>query len=130
MRTPPMATAPLEDRLLSLLVRWDELHRQGREVSPEELCAECPELVEELRRRIEVLRNVGSALDTAPTESLSAPQGTGSDGAAHRGTSHALHASATYRPQQHHARGGLGEVLTAHQEELDRLVALKRIRPD
>ena len=29
-----------------------------------------------------------------------------------------------------HARGGLGVVLTAHQEELDRTVALKRIRPD
>ena len=41
-----------------------------------------------------------------------------------------LSATAVYRPQRHHARGGLGEVLVAYQEELDRTVALKRIRPD
>ena len=41
-----------------------------------------------------------------------------------------LRATAVYRPERHHAHGGLGEVLTAHQEELDRTVALKRIRPD
>ena len=32
--------------------------------------------------------------------------------------------------ERYHAQGGLGEVLAAHQEELDRTVALKRIRPD
>jgi formylglycine-generating enzyme required for sulfatase activity/serine/threonine protein kinase len=42
----------------------------------------------------------------------------------------ALRAAAVYRPRRHHAQGGLGEVLAAHQEELDRTVALKRIRPD
>jgi serine/threonine protein kinase/tetratricopeptide (TPR) repeat protein len=42
----------------------------------------------------------------------------------------ALHAAAVYRPRRHHAQGGLGEVLAAHQDELDRTVALKRIRPD
>ena len=41
-----------------------------------------------------------------------------------------LRASAVYRPQHCHARGGQGEVLAAHQEELDRTVALKRIRPE
>src|SRR5262249_25089867 len=39
-------------------------------------------------------------------------------------------ATAVYRPRSHHDQGGLGVVFTAHQEELDRTVALKRIRPD
>ncbi len=41
-----------------------------------------------------------------------------------------LSSTAFYRLRGHHARGGLGEVLVAYQEELDRAVALKRVRPD
>ncbi len=37
---------------------------------------------------------------------------------------------AEYRPERHHAHGGLGQIVIAHQQELDRPVALKRIRPD
>jgi serine/threonine protein kinase len=35
-----------------------------------------------------------------------------------------------YQPRRLHARGGLGEVHVAHDEELDRVVALKRIRAE
>ena len=47
-----------------------------------------------------------------------------------RGLPEVLRATAVYRPRGHHDQGGLGEVFAAHQEELDRTVALKRIRPD
>jgi len=125
-----MAMAPIEDRLLDLLVEWDELHRQGHDVSPEDLCSECPELVEELRRRIDTFRNIGDVLATGPIDCLSTPGGAQSNVAARYNLPDVMRAEAKYRPQRHHARGGLGEVLAAQQEELNRVVAIKRIRPD
>jgi WD40 repeat protein/serine/threonine protein kinase len=44
-----MATSP---SLSELLNRWNELQRQGRAVSPEALCADCPERLAELKREI------------------------------------------------------------------------------
>jgi hypothetical protein len=43
------------DRLDELLLRWQEFYREGREVSPRELCADCPELAEALQRRLEAI---------------------------------------------------------------------------
>ncbi len=126
-----MSIVPTEDRLGELLLQWDELRRQGRDVSAGELCADCPELVDELRRRIEVVRDLEPVLDVEPTHLAATPRDVGADGLGpDRRLPDDLHAAAVYRPQRYHARGGLGEVLAAHQEELDRTVALKRIRPD
>jgi eukaryotic-like serine/threonine-protein kinase len=44
-----------DGRVAELLLRWEELHEQGREVSAEELCRDCPECREELARRIHAL---------------------------------------------------------------------------
>jgi hypothetical protein len=54
-----------EDRILGLLERWDELRKQGRELSAEELCADCSELVPELKRRIAAL-NATNFLNEPP----------------------------------------------------------------
>ena len=51
-----------EDLLADLLVRWEELREQGRDVSAPELCQGCPHLADELARRINAL-NVTSWLD-------------------------------------------------------------------
>jgi tetratricopeptide (TPR) repeat protein/tRNA A-37 threonylcarbamoyl transferase component Bud32 len=125
-----MATPTIEEHLLDLLTRWDEAQREGRDLPPEELCAACPEFVEEVRRRIAVLRQVGAVLDDGSTGTYQSPGQAGPDGAVSSGIPSALSATSTYLPQRHHAQGGLGEVLEAHQVELDRLVALKRVRPD
>ena len=85
-----------------------------------------PELVAELRRRIEAVCAIDSALDTRNDREPRRRPEAGSNGR----LPDVLRAAAVYRPQRHHAHGGLGEVLTAYQEELDRKVALKRIRPD
>jgi serine/threonine protein kinase/tetratricopeptide (TPR) repeat protein len=119
-----------EPRIDSLVGRWEELRDHGTPLTIEELCADRPELVAEVRRRITALQAMDSALDTQ----WSQPQPMAGDGAGRGAVAGVLpaimHAAAVYRPHRHHAHGGLGEVLTAHQEELDRTVALKRIRPD
>src|SRR5438128_9734484 len=42
-----------EARLDELLKDWQDLRRTGQEISAEELCQDCPELVTELKRRME-----------------------------------------------------------------------------
>src|SRR5262249_62284958 len=50
-----------------LLSRWQELRSLGQEVSPEALCADHPELLDELRRQVEALREQGApVLPSAP----------------------------------------------------------------
>ena len=68
-----MPTMLNEDRLGELLLRWDELRRQGCDETARELCTDCPELVEELARRIEAVRDVDSVLDIEDTGDLSKP---------------------------------------------------------
>jgi len=45
-----------EDRLQQLVELWDDLRKQGREPRPEDLCKDCPELLQELRQRIAALK--------------------------------------------------------------------------
>jgi hypothetical protein len=47
-----------DERLESLLLRWEELAEAGKEVSATELCGDCPELAAELQRRIDALREM------------------------------------------------------------------------
>ena len=46
------------ERLDELLLRWEELAQAGQEVTAENLCRDCPELAEELQRRIDALRGL------------------------------------------------------------------------
>jgi eukaryotic-like serine/threonine-protein kinase len=118
-------------RIDILFDRWEEMKERATPVSIDELCAHCPELAGALRRRIEVLGKMDSVLNT----DVSKPGSEWVDQDRNRrevtiGLPVELTATAVLRPRRHHAQGGLGEVLAADQEELNRPVAVKRVRPD
>lgn len=43
---------PLDPRIQELFHRWEEAHQRGQDLSLQELCRDCPELIPEIERRI------------------------------------------------------------------------------
>ena len=111
-----------EDLLADLLVRWEELREQGRDVSALELCQGCPHLADELARRINAL-NVTSWLDKpveVPADNPAAP----------KSASHAPRTLACrYRLDDLIAEGGFAQVWRGYDLELHRAVAVKLPKP-
>jgi serine/threonine protein kinase len=64
---PPGNSRERQPSISELLQRWEELRRQGKDASPEELCRECPELAPELARRLAALGAVHGVME--PTTS-------------------------------------------------------------
>src|SRR5438552_497546 len=71
-----------ETRLDELRLRWEELRDQGFPVSPEELCADSPELLPELKRQVHELEALEQRLRACKSEvaprPASAPRSVGS----------------------------------------------------
>src|ERR1051325_2817047 len=44
-----------DERLGDLLEQWEELHERGENTALEELCPDCPDLLEPLRRQVAAL---------------------------------------------------------------------------
>lgn len=108
-----------EDKLAELLERWERAWEQGEDLSAEQLCAECPELVEALRLRIQMLKKM-----LRMTEDL--------DFAASEESAHAVDdpliskvLGGRYRIDGFVAEGGFGRVYRAFDPELNRAVAIK-----
>jgi serine/threonine-protein kinase len=115
-----------QNRIDALVVRFEELQAEDTPVTAEDLCRDCPELLDELKRQIRVLQAINAVLnednDTdgdAPSPSELVPAGAFAE---------ALSAGCQFHIQRLHARGGLGEVLVARDEALHREVALKRLQ--
>src|SRR5262249_9350968 len=105
----------LDPRVLDLLLRYEKQQELGEEVTPEALCADCPELLAEVRQRCQSLRRVTQLLDTTAPRPPARPT--------------APPAIPGYEVLEEVGRGGMGVVFKAREVSLDRVVAIKMILP-
>lgn len=106
-----------------LLDRWEEAREHGDDISPEELCADHPELLPGVKAQIEVLLRFESSFGfNTQTGTSSSPKKAGTKAFE---PPLQLSLSSRYRLQGCHAVGGLGQVFLAFDEVLQRRVAIK-----
>ncbi len=55
---------PIDSRIHELLSMWESARARGETPTPEELCRDCPELVDELKRNIPLLESADRILQT------------------------------------------------------------------
>ena len=110
-----------EELLAELLLQWEELYERGQDSSPQELCRDCPHLIEELGKRIAAMKATNWLNNPdCPAESPTAPTS----------QSAGKVLSGRYRLDDLIATGGFAEVWRAFDTELQRIVAIKLPKPN
>jgi WD40 repeat protein len=109
-----------QERLLELLDRFQEAEAQGNPVSVDLLCADCPDLLNELRRQVDLHRGLQALAGCGEPISLPDPGQARSQRAAAE-----LPSIPGYELLRELGRGGMGVVLEARHLGLKRTVALK-----
>ncbi len=109
-------------QLAELMDRWEEASERGEELDPAYLCADAPELLDELTKQIDVLKAMDRRLNhdatpiTLPSQSRRQSEPT------------SCKTESSYGHLQMLAQGGLGIVYRATDVELHRDVVLKFIQ--
>ncbi|MEZ6126819.1 MAG: protein kinase [Planctomycetaceae bacterium] len=102
-----MIDASRDDRIADLLLRWEEEREKGNDVPIDQLCADCPELRDEVKQKIDALERMawmsGDA-DEPPLPEVIAGR---------------------YKVERLLGQGGHGRVVLAFDTELERQVAIK-----
>jgi serine/threonine protein kinase/WD40 repeat protein len=130
----PSAPGPAAaQRVDALLSRWQDLRGQGQSVSAEELCVDHPELLEEVRRRLDALAAMERflAMGSQPSLATSSCDG-GAAAAAFLRPAQApdeLGRLGGYRVLRLLGQGGMGAVFLAEDPHLERQIALKVMGP-
>jgi len=113
-----------DERLADLLIVWEEARDQGRDLAAPDLCADCPDLVPELARRIEALKSTswmdGPVLERTEESPVASPLTPDSPPRTlvHR-----------YRLDHPVAEGGFAQVWKGYDLELLRIIAVKMPKP-
>jgi serine/threonine protein kinase len=110
-----------EDTLADLLIQWEEILDSGREVSAQELCHDCPQLIEELSRRIKAMKH--TAWMNKPLDSGDDPSGDDPLSPAPDDPPRTL--AARYRLDARIGEGGFAQVWRGYDLELLRTIAVK-----
>ncbi len=112
-----------------LVDQWEMSWLAGKELTVDELCSSHPEIVPQVRARIGSLKAINPMLDIKPS-TMSNEAETRSDVGVRSPVLPVCKVTTTanYEVLSSHARGGLGEVLVAHDANIGRKVAIKIIQ--
>lgn len=112
------------NRTDDLLAQWEEAYENGVLITPESLCADAPELLEDVRYQIQAILAIDREFGTdAPTKSASSPTPSAISIDTLASTQLTLQSRLTI--ERWHASGGSGAVFLGTDQVLNRQVAIK-----